>query len=614
MGDVGTHHTIYSYVRATMKQVRPDEDYAYIHLGNYLTDLSQVRDTLAYAMGKLKIWHVLRTGDPDDDEGGHWAWSLGQVDVPQYLDELFGEPAKIESSSALAQYLEHLVRLSTSLQFTHKADKDGDLIPEPEMRRIFERNFTRYYPHEHLDFPPWPWADPSPERQADPGSHLLTTLVEQFVYVIESLADVQRDWIDSLRDENDTHYRHNVLADLGHTIHAIEDFFFHTDVLELEHLWRSFRTFTATSNKPQQFWGDKQKTMDFWKTWFVQHALDEVAGEIPAEFAIRARRKYYRRVQDPAKDEKGQLSTTGSTEAYSHVSTGGFGERDIFHTIYGALLALSENAVLQAALQSPRMPIVLLRDLLIENERKKLMDKTYREAEYIKHKAQLDDPKIDQKITEWQLLYGLRDTEVADLKAALEIDRKLTKKYPKAKGIGGFLLGMAAKVQREHEASDNASATLDSSGSVIDGRTLNGASAETIGTHSLLSKDTPKSHPFRGRAVSFASFVSSYVAQTMAVRIGREPGPVDWKPVIVHFLRFPAAAPTAWETQLRLATATADDRLAYDALVDKPEVKMAPLPDPTMRKPLRPRARMILEKKYDDEAMNAWEIWRTQRE
>ena len=613
MGDVGTHHTIYSYVRSVLKNVRPDEDYAYVHLGNYLTDLSQVRDTLAYAMGKLKIWHQLRVGDPDDKEPGHWAWTLGQVDVPTYLDELLGAPADIESSAALARYLEHLVRLAASLQFTHEPDKDGEVIPEREMRRIFERNFTRYYPHEHLDFPPWPWADVSPEREADPGSHLLTTLVEQFVYVIESLADVQRNWTLSLADEKDTNFRHNVLADLGHTIHAIEDFFFHTDVLELEQLWRSFRTFQGDLEKPQPFWGDKQKTMDFWKSWFVSHALDEVSAEIPAELLVRASRKYYRRIQDPEKEKSG-LSTTGSTEAYTHVSTGGFGERDIFHTIYGALLALGENEKLQKALTNPKMPIVLLRDLLVETERQKLIDPTYRDGEYQKHKAQLADPKTDAEIAKWQLAAGLRDSEVADFKAALEIDRALTKKYPRAKGIGGFLLGMAAKVQREHEASEAVSAQLDSSGAVIHGGTFNGASAETIGTHSLLSKDTPHSLPFRARAVSFASFVSAYVAQTMAVRIGREPGPLDWKPVVVHFLRFPAAAATAWETQVRLATA-AGGRLAYEELVDKPIVKMLPLPDKAApRTPLRPRAQRVLEKKYDDEAMNAWDVWRTQRE
>jgi hypothetical protein len=552
-------------------------------------------------MAKMRIWKQAQDSS--------WILNipiLGRIllniyNIPDYIEELLGPTIHVEDA-ALARYLERMVRCFTIEHFVV-----GERLPEKEVLRVYARSFTRYYPHEHLDFPPWPYTDPVGNRDTDNGARMLRSLSEQIQYVVQALTTVEHSWKVALDQDRSSPARHDALTDLGHTIHAIEDFYFHTNFLELSQLLRLRKNFTEP---------DPLRARGFWD-WFKGHGLQDLPAE---ENSTRSLRRFFRRIQRPVPgDQPNTLSSVTSLEAFSHVSTGGFGATDMFHTLYGALAGMQAIVTPeQLDLMTNRLNVVMVKDIVVEEERTKLWDDQFFNDQLKAHKEQLEDPQFETKVDAAVAAHQLSSSAAEALKQAVTLDRQLTKKYPKAPGIGGFLLTIAKLVQHEHDESEKMSAALDQRGTVVDGRSeccessadgRHCMSAETIGTHSLLAKDTKSSFPFRQRAMAYAAFVSGLFARTMAERVGSQ-GDLDWRPIVNQFLRYPHVDDDSWESQLLQAMSRPGGKLDYKQLRERPEIKLFPADSkvPTLFR--MQLAKRNLANLYDAEAEAATQEWR----
>jgi hypothetical protein len=174
----------------------------------------------------------------------------------------------------------------------------------------------------------------------------------------------------------------------------------------------------------------------------------------------------------------------------------------------------------------------------------------------------------------------------AALFEAFRIDRRveLGKRAP---GVGGFLISFLADAQGEVNKSNGVSDQLDrSTDTVLDERTDNGASSEIVGTHTLLSKDTPRSQPLYEDARALAKYASLAVATRMLTEVATNSdisAGLDWAQILRTYLRFPSAGPNMWETQV-LADYRQNGRdPTYGDIADRPEFKRLNLADADRR-------------------------------
>jgi hypothetical protein len=75
----------------------------------------------------------------------------------------------------------------------------------------------------------------------------------------------------------------------------------------------------------------------------------------------------------------------------------------------------------------------------------------------------------------------------------------------------------------------------------------NGASAEAVGSHSLMAKDSPAKEPLRPEAVRVATRAAVYVGQKMGERVGAPSSDagsaaLDWLQLLQHFVAHPEEA------------------------------------------------------------------------
>jgi hypothetical protein len=116
----------------------------------------------------------------------------------------------------------------------------------------------------------------------------------------------------------------------------------------------------------------------------------------------------------------------------------------------------------------------------------------------------------------------LQQKTVDAMKQAMKADDDLAKKYTfpgiNDVGIMGFILTVASLAKAEHDKSEKRAKELDD-GNVIDDTgdiaSTNGSSAENIGSHSLMAKDSVRKEPLRPQAVNIASMAAKYLTRIM---------------------------------------------------------------------------------------------------
>jgi len=270
MGDIQTHEHLSRVIIATFRQHWPhEENYGFFELGNWLTDMSGFIDPYAFLCAKIRVWAGARPralAGIQEHPLGFATTPREQLDsdqsrVGQFADHMLGRPG---AAGELAGFIRNLTFFIGAEFFR----TSSYAIPPEQFQPIFY-HFAQYYPHEHLDFPPWPHGQPRGNRDAStrarhscgsapdwrgmpmsdrsgaPGSGgvsggspsraILGYLDDQIEYVAELLTWIEHEWIrvnaepDSPNNRAD---KRRVLALWGHASHAIEDFFFHSNFVE----------------------------------------------------------------------------------------------------------------------------------------------------------------------------------------------------------------------------------------------------------------------------------------------------------------------------------------------------------------------------------------------
>ena len=117
---------------------------------------------------------------------------------------------------------------------------------------MFKASFTQYYPHEHTDQPPYVWDASEPARRAEVVRHqpaprgsltrqgrIMNAVDNDYIqYLAERLTKLEAEW--RRFKPADAEARRKALVRLGKILHGVEDWFFHSNVVELVRL-RQFK-------------------------------------------------------------------------------------------------------------------------------------------------------------------------------------------------------------------------------------------------------------------------------------------------------------------------------------------------------------------------------------
>ncbi len=694
MGEIKRHGEIYKYYQEKIRDIRGDEDYAFMELGNFLTDISQFRDPYAHLSAKKTIFNQARAAfrenpyvigtnivlagvalipsiidfiDKKNKSGAAKSAlavsslliteyilfpiaAIGFGKATQWMDVLMGKATpKNRRYGKLAQFFEQLCLGITHIIFADDIPKraridtmlpgmfSGINIASAEIDRVFKggghndesRSYTQYYPHEHVDFPPYTESGIARQRKRryQKGRRgLIIYLEEQLKYIVEELILIEYDWKKFKRTSSQNRNRHDVLARMGHILHAVEDYFFHSNYVELR-LWNELKA-TRSSMSVESF-----------ENWFAEHALDNYRNykvdnppdseggyskaydfssphnySEDAEENRRIReivggktrwlRKLYRRLRYPLFKSKSDQSTDDSKPAYDLIYTGGFGEKDMFHTMIGAIGNLEfvvedidkyikrantpgnpENiAQDELPFNTPisESELVLMQALFNETYRREMVeDADILAARQREHRVQLEEGKYEDGITKLKERGYLNDQAEEAFRKAFEIDLKMDKQFQSSLsdavgGVGRFLLQFLTMAQKDFDISIKRSVELDRRGKreILNKASDNGASGETVGNHSVLAKDTPKSQPLFEEARALATMASTIVATIMTTEIqngGANRG-IRWSSIIRHLLRFPHINPNMWEREV-LETFRSTGKIPdYEDINDKPQI------------------------------------------
>lgn len=561
MGDVSTHAEITEFVVSEVRRTIgdpdiPEAEYSFLELGNFLTDVSQFRDPTAFHRARGAA--LARA----NELSYRTAW-IGNVDG--WARDVFGESkeprhgALPEMMRLLVQGFTHVLfdtdglpRFGAALQLTAPGRKPA-LLPAHGIRpasvtRALRDHFTQYYPHEHLDFPPTRTAMAGHRR--DPlfatGARGLIQYLEVFIsYLSEALTQLEAEWVQARASGLTAPQRQDFLVRLGHLLHPVEDYFFHSNLLEL-YQWSHVRGVHPAADPAVP--ADLRVLID-----------DGLAGTALDANSVGLRRKLFRRLRYPVWGQDEKLATTTSDSAVGLVYTGGFGQTDVWHTLGGALEGIEAGLERLPRLYDPRCsPIMLFRLLLSRAERQDMVQRNLLENHQKTHRDQLRSGDFATAIGGWEakkLICGhagdlLREAFALDLRIS-EAHKGSLYDFP---GPGAVLLAMLDQMQRERDASAQARLHLDrAQASMSSIASDNTCSEENVGTHSLMSKDATDKEPMRPEAVALAKHASAGIATTLLGRVySATPATegIDWDGVLGFFLRGPSRAPGAWEAEL----------------------------------------------------------------
>jgi hypothetical protein len=291
------------------------------------------------------------------------------IELDDWVDKMLGQPLigpkgqrrTDEEYGYVGQFFQHFIEGVTQMLFSDGATervtgvwKEIEPLSETRVAEIYKRHFTQYYPHEHTDQPPYVWdASRRPQVKKWYGKSrrqktltrdagIMTAVDNAYIpYLADGLSALEAEWRGF--KSSDTDARQLGMARLGKILHGVEDWFFHSNVVELNRLAR---------HKPPR--GETEDEENFLER-FVQEALkDEESyrrGDDPrrdpkptlAERQVEFRRRLYRRLRFPVYDPGTRAASGGtpsnkpSTISLELAYPAFPSQQDTAHTLLGAL-------------------------------------------------------------------------------------------------------------------------------------------------------------------------------------------------------------------------------------------------------------------------------------
>lgn len=265
-----------------------------VHLGNWLTDLSQLIDPVTFAGARTKVTGATEAikrlcGEVVDmvkgtafrlvgETGAQLADKLAQSmakEIASYAEEakqellraldVLTEPGEGERDTRLGKFVHQAVLVVAYFKFVHPhrmsfegfckafGPRNGQPDSMGSSLEDWPGAFTQYYPHEHVDRPA---LDPNAEEpqyapRQMPGQRsgkrckaaagrtltpdLYGYLREDIVMTAGLLAEVDTEFarMFATKGQRNTPAWHVTMAKLGHALHQVEDFFAHSNWIEL---------------------------------------------------------------------------------------------------------------------------------------------------------------------------------------------------------------------------------------------------------------------------------------------------------------------------------------------------------------------------------------------
>ncbi len=288
----------------------------------------------------------------------------------EWIDQMFGTPVERTTGDLkkrdakhygyVGQFFRYFVEGITHLLFAEEIPNKvkGDWgtvgrISEKHVTAVFNEFYTQYYPHEHTDQPPYVWDaserpkyprwyGPSTRQRnlVDTDIGVMNAVDDHYVqYLAEGFTNLEQEWR-SLKP-TDSDGRHRMLVRMGKLLHGVEDWYFHSNVVELLRL---------RSHTPPQ--AANETSEDFLKRFVRETAAKdaEFANADPTE-RLRLQRRLYRRLRFPIYERGNKIQSGGilsktkpSTLSLNHAYPAFPSQQDTAHTLLHALENLERKA------------------------------------------------------------------------------------------------------------------------------------------------------------------------------------------------------------------------------------------------------------------------------
>jgi hypothetical protein len=361
--DVSQFRDPVSYIFAKRKvwqeKVLPQADHAADAIKGILLLLGTAGAGVLAATGKDRFAPLAAAGgalgalivsnDLLADIAGVDDWIDRMLGVP--IDGVKGRRRTDAEYGLVGQFFQHFIEGITQLLFAQEAARRVpgpwaalDRIPEDSLAAVFGESFTQYFPHEHTDQPPYVWdASERPRvprlygtsrRQASlagDGGVMAVVDRDYIPYLAEGLSTLEAEW--RRFKPADIEARRRALVRLGKILHGVEDWFFHSNVVEL------IRLRSHTPGKQDT------ETEEVFVQRFVRDALkaEPVFMGATREERIRMQRYLHRRLRFPVyergtrENSAGIASRKPSTLSLDLAYPAFPSQQDTAHTLLGAL-------------------------------------------------------------------------------------------------------------------------------------------------------------------------------------------------------------------------------------------------------------------------------------
>lgn len=202
------------------------------YLGNWLTDVSQGVDPVAYDALQHDL-PPLVVGLANTLNG----YGLG-IDVGAVSTRIAAAVAVLDGGrdSRAAKAIKRAFKWIGYHKFVHAESGVASGMDFAAFEHVIEVQYTQYYPHEHLDR--WPAA---PGPPGDDPTQVYTYLANDVKIAAGLIAQIDLEWASKAfvrdlgrspwKDDKDPDWNLWV-ARLGHALHAVEDFFSHSNFIE----------------------------------------------------------------------------------------------------------------------------------------------------------------------------------------------------------------------------------------------------------------------------------------------------------------------------------------------------------------------------------------------
>lgn len=279
--------------------------------------------------------------------------------VDNWLDRMLGKPVdqldangkrKPEDYGFVGQFFQHFIDGITQYLFAEDVTNGpsgawGEVrrLPSSQLTKVYARSFTQYFPHEHTDQPPFVWDaskrpghrmyQPAPRRIGRQRGIMSIVHDDYIGYLAEGLSTLENSWRQIKEDDQDG--RRLWLVEMGKLLHGVEDWYFHSNVVDLMRLH---------AHRP----GDvaERDREAFLKKTILEELRNDPAYTAPGANRKRLERLYNRRLRLPiysrgTKENSGGVpSKSDSVLNWDHAYPAFPSTLDTAHTLLGALESL----------------------------------------------------------------------------------------------------------------------------------------------------------------------------------------------------------------------------------------------------------------------------------